>query len=329
MPAPLNKRSLRRRGFTLVELLVVIAIIGVLVAILLPAIQAARESGRRTSCINNLKQIGVALQNCHDVQKTFPPGRGAPPPKIFSALAYLLPYVEEANLQGMIDLSQAPTTVVVAGVPHSGARNAAAAAMTVPLLQCPSDVAFGRVPGSTFGGTNYAANAGSGTLNGGTLNPSDGVFFLNSSVAFQHISDGSSHTAAFGERMLGTGQPTMVLPPGQAGFYILELSNSVSVDAKTCAAPSSGTWYSQRGAKWILGNYGNSLYNHFYPPNATEWDCMNQPQQKGLLTARSNHPGGVNLLLCDGSVRFVVDGIDLDVWRAAATRAAGETAEGI
>ena len=110
-------------GFTLVELLVVIAIIGVLVSLLLPAIQAAREAARRSSCTNNLRQLGIAMQNCHDTQGRLPPGRGGPPPQIFSPQAYLLPYVEEGSLDGMIDFNQAPTTVVVGGVPFSGAAN--------------------------------------------------------------------------------------------------------------------------------------------------------------------------------------------------------------
>jgi prepilin-type N-terminal cleavage/methylation domain-containing protein/prepilin-type processing-associated H-X9-DG protein len=326
VPAPTPRE--RRAGFTLVELLVVIAIVGALVAILLPAIQAARESSRRASCTNNLRQLGVALHNFHDAQRKFPPGRGAPPPKVFSAFAFLLPYVEETSLHGLVDLSKAPTTIVVAGVPYSGAANAKAASMVVPILQCPSDFTTGRVPGSTFAATNYAANAGSGSQSG-NMNGADGVFFNDSSISFQNISDGSSHTAAFGERMLGTGQAQTVLPGGLEGLYVLELSNSVMVDAPTCANPASGTWYSARGAKWILGNYGNTVYNHFYKPNATEWDCMNQPQQKGLLTARSNHVDGVNVLFCDGSTRFVIDAVDLAVWRAIATRAGDETTEGI
>ena len=224
----------------------------------------------------------------------------------------------------MIDLSQAPTTVVVSGISYSGARNLAAASLVVPMLQCPSDVADGRVPGSTFGGTNYAANAGSGTRDAGSLNGADGVFFLESTIGFHQLADGSSYTAAFGERMLGAGLPPNGLTPDQMGLVILELSNSVAVDAGVCSSPTSGGWYSQRGAKWILGNYGNTLYNHFYAPNATQWDCMNQPQQKGLMTAHSNHPRGVNLLFCDSSVRFVAENIDLQIWRAASTRAGNE-----
>ncbi len=306
------------------ELLVVIAIIGVLVAILLPAIQAARESSRRSSCTNNLRQLGVAMQNIHDVKRSFPSGRGAPAPKIFSAIAYLLPYVEEQSLEGLIDFSQAPVFVVVAGVPYSGDANKQAATTPLPLLLCPSDSNDGRVFGSEFAATNYAACAGSGTLASGTINPSDGVFFFGSAVSLRQITDGSSHTVAISERHIGTGDSLTAPPAGQEGDYILEVNNGITINDTNCATTSSGGMYSQRGAKWILGNYGNTIYNHYYTPNATNWDCMNLPQQKGLFAARSRHVSGVNALFCDTSVRFVLDNVDRDLWRAAATRAGNE-----
>ncbi len=315
-------------GFSLVELLVVIAIIGVLVSLLLPAIQSSREAGRRSSCGNNLKQIGVAMQNFHTAKGRLPPGRGGPTPKVFSALAYLMPYMEENSLQAQIDLSASPTNLVIAGITYSGAANYWAATQTVSVLQCPSDVASGRVPGSVYGGTNYFANAGSGLLNNGSLNAADGVFFTMSSVRFQNLSDGLSHTAAFSERMLGTGVTVDTLSGGEDPLFILELGNGIDVSPSACASLGTGDWYSQRGAKWIFGNYGNTLYNHYYAPNATQWDCMNQAQQKAETAARSNHPSGVHALYCDGSVRFVQDSIDLAIWRAAATRAGNEQLEG-
>jgi prepilin-type N-terminal cleavage/methylation domain-containing protein/prepilin-type processing-associated H-X9-DG protein len=315
-----------RAGFTLVELLVVIAIIGALVALLLPAVQSAREASRRAACSNHLRQLGVALQNFHQSENHFPPGRGGPPPKIFSPLAYLLPYVEEGSLQARIDLSMAPTTVVVAGVLYSGNANKPAASEAVAVLQCPSDMIAGRVPSSSFGATNYVACTGSAALDG-NIWPGDGVFFGESGVKFSDLLDGSSHTAAFSERMLGNGVTAPIAaPPHQAHLYMLEIKNSVPVDEPTCGLPSSGVqWYRERGAKWILGNYSNTLYNHRYVPNPPQWDCMNLPQQKGYVAARSYHPGGVNVAFCDGSVRFILDEIELAIWRATATRDGAET----
>ena len=161
------------------------------------------------------------------------------------------------------------------------------------------------------------------------MNLADGVFYTNSSIGFRDLVDGSSHTAAFSERMLGTGLAQSTTTPDQPALYILELGNGIDVSVAACAALGTGSWYAQRGAKWILGNYGNTLYNHFYTPNAAQWDCMNQAQQKAQMGPRSNHPGGVNVLFCDGSVRFALDAIDVTVWRGAATRAGGEPADGI
>lgn len=328
MSTPRARRQSAKRptsdGFTLVELLVVIAIIGVLIALLLPAVQAAREAARRSSCLNNLKQLGLALHHFHDSRRSFPPGRGGPAPTVFSAQAYLLPYVEQGGLHSQINFSLAPTNLGIAGKVYSGAANAAAAAEVVATLQCPSDPAGGRVAGSTFGGTNYVACAGSGMLGNGTLNLADGAFFTMSKTRFADLLDGSSHTVAFSERQLGTGAATTQLAANEIPLYILELGPGIDVSPGACAALATGEWYAERGAKWILGNYGNTIYNHYHPPNARDWDCMNLAQQKGQMGARSYHPGGVNVLLCDGSVRFVADGIDLGIWRAAATRALNE-----
>ena len=326
--SPLSIRAGFRFAFTLVELLVVIAIVAVLAALLLPAIQSTREASRRAACSSNLRQLGLAITNFHAAQRHLPPGRGGPPPKVFSPHAYLLPYMEEVALQGQINLSSAPTTLVISGVTYSGAANSAAASQAVAVLQCPSDPAAGRVPGLTFGGTNYMANAGSGALNFGSIDGADGVFFLTSSVAFQNITDGTSHTAAFSERTIGNNQTQTGATPDYPPLYILELGNGIDVSPATCASLGTGDWYSQRGAKWILGNYGNTLYNHYYAPNAASWDCMNMAQQKAFTAARGNHAGGVNLLAVNGSVRFITDNIDLSVWRAWATRAGGESIQG-
>jgi len=317
-----------RRAFTLIELLVVIAIIAILIALLLPAVQAAREAARRISCRNHLKQLGLALHNYHDVHGCFPQGRGAAIPGVFSAHAYLLPFVEQANLQNLVDFSSAPTTFSIGGgTVFDGIANADAASTIVPFFLCPSNGAE-RIPGSTFAATNYAGNAGSGLVDAGSLDNADGVFFRGSRIGFRHLTDGTSHTAAFSERLLGTGEPTPVASSMTADRDVLELPFGADPNATLCADSAAGSIFTERGGKWILGNYGNTLYNHALPPNATIWDCMDMRQQKARMTARSNHASGVHLLFCDGSVRFVANGIAFAAWQAMGTREGGEVAVG-
>lgn len=311
---------MNRRAFTLIELLVVLTVMAILVALLLPAVQQAREAARRLSCSNNLKQIGLALHNYHSAHGCFPQGRGGAFPGIFSAQAYLLPYLEQSSLQNLVDFSAAPTTFSIPGTVFDGSSNLDAATTSVPVFLCPSDAGPGRVPGSEFGATNYAANAGSGTVNFGSLRKADGVFYRGSRTDFADIRDGATNTVAFSERLLGSGRPVTSTPPDAARRAMWELPGGSDTTPADCRAAATGAWYVERGAKWILGNYGNTIYNHYYPPNAADWDCMNMQQQKALATARSFHPGGVMTLLCDGSGRFVSDHIDLEIWRAAATR---------
>ena len=309
-----NQRS--HFGFTLIELLVVIAIIAVLIGLLLPAVQKVRAAAARTQCANNLKQLGLGLHNHHSTHGHFPAGRGATHPTIFSAQAYLLPYLEQGNLGKLIDYNSAPATYTVfPSTEYSGSANFQAATTIVPIFLCPSDAANGRVTGVEYAGTNYAGNAGSGST---TLDNADGVFFRGSKIRLTDIADGTSTTAAFGERIMGQGLITNDLQR-----VIRELPGRTATTSSSC----NGNSYAlnlARGEKWIVGNYGNTLYNHALQPNSREFDCMNATQQEARMTARSVHNGGVQLLYCDGSVRFMNDGISAEAWRATATRAGGE-----
>ena len=207
---------------------------------------------------------------------------------------------------------------------YDGSINLAAAKSRVPLLGCPSDSYSTGVPGSEFGSTNYVANVGSGRKQFGSLTESDGVFFKGSRIGLRDITDGSSHTVAMSERLNGTGLPGTGSLESDFQRLMLEIPGGNDTTPSVCSSSSNGNTYRERGAKWILGNYGNTLYNHYYTPNTTTWDCMNLQQQKGLTAARSQHPGGVTVLLCDGSVRFASNSVDSNLWQAIATCQSGE-----
>src|SRR5437762_6357605 len=232
-----------RCAFTLIELLVVIAILAVLIGLLLPAVQKVREAANRAQCSNNLRQIGIALHHYHASQERFPPGRGTPLPRIFSAHAYLLPYVEQENLGQLIDYAAPPATfALLDGSIYDGTRNYPAATMPLKLFQCPSDTSTGRVLGSVYGATSYAANAGSGLLAFGSLTSSDGVFFLGSTVGLRDLLDGSSNTAAFSERLLGSGITFTETLPADSQRQMLQLPGAADTTPAACSARGDGFW---------------------------------------------------------------------------------------
>jgi len=313
--------TLSRRAFTLIELLVVIAIIAILIGLLLPAVQKVREAANRLKCENNLKQLGLAMHNYESAYQEFPQGRNQYP-KVVSAPARLLAFVEQENLQKLVNYDGT----------LADPQNVAASKTRVGLFVCPSDPANGQVRGMTDFGTNYVACNGTGLLfdSAGNLAgyakiPDGNGIFAQTPVRIADILDGTSNTAAFSESTLGNGMvpPTGSAPPDPR-LVILEVPGGNDPTPADCDG-MNGTWAANRGGQWINGHFGNTLYNHYYAPNPVgKWDCGNASHNKALSTARSFHNGGVNVLLADGSVRFVRDGIQLSAWRALATRAGGE-----
>ena len=314
-----------RRGFTLIELLVVIAIIAVLIALLLPAVQQAREAARRSSCVNNLKQLGLAAQNHHDVRGRFPYGFQIKhySPDIpdahfrWSALAELTPFLEQSVLYNQLDLE-----VPLVRGPGDGytpfPQNAPWIATLIPLFLCPSDRAA-KVT-EDRGPTNYVACAGDGS-NHGSAEDANGICFINSKIGFRDITDGSSNTILFSESTLGTGETPPTARPIDVTTTFVTLGSGGAFSEAVCDAAS--TFSTQRGRIWADGNMSNGLFNAYLPPNSKTPDCVRH-NSPGYRTARSRHTGGVNANLADGSVRFISESIDLAVWHALATRNGGE-----
>jgi len=311
-------------GFTLIELLVVIAIIAVLIALLLPAVQQAREAARRAQCKNNLKQLGLAIHNYESSHRVFPPGRCGYP-MVFSVQAHLLPFAEGSNLYNVLEFDKRPVFTEPMTDPTS--KNEIAARMKIPMYLCPSD--YGSIPGNIFGSTNYVACTGSGRPPiANSIKTGDGVMFDASSIRFRDVTDGLSNTIAFSEQTLGKGNAS--LPQGGAAptnpaDVVLELDGATATDDASCVATASGNWSGIRGAKWLNGHFGDTLYNQYYAPNSSQFDCGNASHNYGLTAARSRHTGGVHLLLCDGSARFASNSVDLTIWHALGTRGGSET----
>jgi len=324
---------MRRYAFTLIELLVAITIIAVLIGLLLPAVQSARESARRIQCTNNLKQIALAAHNFHQTHSCLPAG-ASPPPSQVSSLVLISPFLEQINLFNSFNFS-----VDSAGPP----ANITARDLEVNGFLCPSDPASGyypdpfAIPGQQagrMGRSNYFGNLGS---NGWAYNqdtkyakPSNqaGAFAYQSSTRLGDFLDGASNTALYAEIRRGAFPnhdplDVTLLPPAAWGSGDPGLNPSNLVPPSAC---SKGTpVYNFSGLQYQRGFLLTAFYTHTVPPNYKGLDCMvNFYLDQAHLASRSNHPGGVNVAMADGSIRFIGDRIQLPVWKSLGTRAGGE-----
>jgi prepilin-type N-terminal cleavage/methylation domain-containing protein/prepilin-type processing-associated H-X9-DG protein len=349
---------MRRRGFTLIELLVVIAIIAVLIALLLPAVQAAREAARRAQCVNNLKQIGLALHNYHITNDKFPMGSSVAIGQTYvydakagwSYAGPILPSLEQQAIYNSINFNY--------GVSFSSATslcyqfNATAINNQIRTFICPSDPAAGV---NFFTSTNYFGSLGTTTnlVNGGSkptslaTYPTTGVFAFQQCYGIRDVADGTSNTLAICEATVGTGN----LASGAKVTYNVAVSNvtnippaAIVVDASTAPGPTqqglaacdqawlNGTVLAAsyaRGQQWSNGAMGYTLCNTVATPNWAQ-DRWTQCSSLGAggydeySEVDSYHAGGINVLMADGSVRFIKNSINQNAWWALGTRANGE-----
>jgi prepilin-type N-terminal cleavage/methylation domain-containing protein/prepilin-type processing-associated H-X9-DG protein len=321
-----------RSGFTLIELLVVIAIIAVLIALLLPAVQAAREAARRSQCVNNTKQIVLAMHNYESANGALPLGRTlqAGTYRPFSQQARILQFMEQNNIFSSLNFSLSSYDV----------SNVTGAATVVNSFLCPSDAAI-QIPsgqvlaGYGWAGVNYRANEGTSVAmwygaddttnvnNGIVAQQPNGLFYSDQLITLASITDGTSNTAAFSEHVLGdfsNSVATDFSDTFEPGTHPLNSDDALQMCQATNINNLALQGYSNVGAPWIYG-YHSTSYWHSAPPNTRS--CMFPPSRIST-TANSRHPGGVNVGLADGSVRFIKSSIGLQTWRALGTRNLGE-----
>lgn len=329
---------MKRSAFTLVELLVVIAIIAILISLLLPAIQRVREAASRLKCQNNLKQIGLAAHIYHSTFAKFPPG-ATPAPSSLSVQGLLLPYLEQQAKYDLFDqrVNCFGTTV-----------NYPARIQEVTTYICPSDgssgahVDEGPPPGvspAVTGRNNYYANAGAHgwwqDSSGSLKKPTNvmGMFASNSAVKLEQVADGTSSTILFAE-ILRSAEPnhdrlditfTTVGSGAWGPNPHTNVNNLAPINPALAAKCNAAavTFNDRSGLQYYYGLPVTAAYTHTVPPNYSGRDCYRPPDQFHLAS-RSKHPGGVNVVLVDGSVRFVNDTIRPDIWQAFGTRCGGE-----
>lgn len=303
-----------RQGFTLVELLVVIAIIGILVALLLPAVQSAREAARRTQCVNNLKQIGIGLHNYSDTLRTLPPGSiwysSAAPANANNRgpiLLHILPFIEQRPLYEKFDFSQPPEGQTVPG------GTALLAATIIKTYVCPSDKNSGLLGGRAI--HNYVASSGptahgsnsacscsaSGSWNTYATSPySNATDFagpftrMATAIRMAEVTDGLSQTIFFGEHR------------------------------RDCSAHIRGGWLSSNNANGLTSTL-IPINNNTCNDAATD-GCQRPCNWSTELGFKSLHPGGANFLLGDGAVVFLTQNIDHNNYQALGGKSDGKTA---
>ncbi len=335
-------QPLCNHGFTLIETMIAVSIVGVLVALLLPAVQSAREAARRAQCASNLKQIGLALSAYHASYDRFPydfpylagtPGASQSWPKAerdqyCSAIVHILPYLDQAPLFAAVNFCFETHAI---SYPAIHPANVAAAGTSIDILLCPSDgLSLPR------NGTNYRGNYGIGPQpmqNAEGPDSGNGFLTFPSCLSASSFVDGLSTTVAFSERLIGSGQFT----PQDAERNLGDLDavpygsmNTADYALMACNRASQLNFprFVDAGYTWFLSGRTYTSYCHAQQPNGSIPDCVSEGMAGyghfGITTARSHHRGGVNASLVDGSVRFVAETIQRPVCALFGTRNGGE-----
>ncbi len=331
-----------RAGMTLVELLVVISIIGLLISLGLPAVQSSREAARRAQCASNLRQIGLALHNYESSNGSFPlnwgnprvdPTRGRPyhvGSRPYSALTRLLPFLDQQPLYSSINFA-IETYPTFGGTEFLSPGNLTCYETRLAGYLCPSDGATTATP---FG-DNYRGNYGIGpqpSTSPETPDSGTGFYAFPGVLGSQSFPDGLSHTVAYSERLRGAGRSPGSGPARDFGDIMVH-PDCVFRDADyalACcqvAAAQAFPVFRDGGFTWFYGDFECAAYNHAQSPNGRIPDALSLNAWVGIATARSFHPGGVNGLLADGSVRFFKDSTAREVWRGLGTRNGDELVE--
>jgi prepilin-type N-terminal cleavage/methylation domain-containing protein/prepilin-type processing-associated H-X9-DG protein len=345
--------NLLRRAFTLIELVVVIAIIAILIGLLLPAVQKVREAANRMKCSNNLKQIGLACHSFESAIGTYPPPQDsflnpALPNNTMSSTAgfqvLIMPHLEQANALALFDLKY--HVLFDYPIPNSGAppkpnANAAARRQQVPVYVCPSDPAKARY--ADYGWSNYMGSIGAQAF-GYSDSPIGGVFAVPTFTpgklmpgrAIAELTDGTSSTVMVSEVMRSVlpgddpasrAHTSIVQHPNPGSFTLTD-----GRDVPACRDGIGDPVYNLTGQVYPMCALGTSRFTHTLPLNwnrkvstRQRYNCSDrQSLATAHVAASSYHPGGVNVCLADGSVRFVRDSIEFALWQALGSRAGGE-----
>lgn len=293
----------RQPAFTLIELLVVIAIIGLLAALLLPAIQAGRESARRATCSNNLHQIGIALLSYESTYQCLPPGGG-----LHSLNARLLKFLEQSNTFNSINFS----------LSSSFTENQTSLSTRLSVFACPSEVTW------VNKGTNYAFSRGFDARN--SIDTGAFSYWMESPTRLADFTDGTGATTACAEWVLGPGITNLNYRSKLGSIYLTKsgLNSPQKLDAflsecKSIDFTKSEIAINMKGVDWLSGDYLFTMYNHNM--NINENSCVSDNAiQTGAYTAGSGHVQGANVLFVDGHSRFLREGLSLRVWRSLGTR---------